>query len=66
MLILTRRAGESIQIGPDITITVLEHGRGRNRGALRIGIDAPDNIDIIRTELIGKENKEDFNAPHSP
>jgi carbon storage regulator len=48
MLVLTRKTGEKIQIDSDITITVLEtHG---NR--VRIGIEAPPHVSILRGELL--------------
>ena len=47
MLIPTRTPGESLKIGEDIAITVLEvNGR-----QMRIGIDAPDAVHILRSEL---------------
>lgn len=47
MLVLTRRAGESIVIGNDVTVTVLEV-RGDQ---IRIGIDAPKDVPIHREEV---------------
>lgn len=48
MLVLTRKIGESIRIGDDITITVLD-----TRGdGVRIGIDAPRGVEIQREEII--------------
>ncbi len=47
MLVLTRKPGEQIHIGPNITITVVS-AKGSK---IRIGIDAPDSIPIIRAEL---------------
>ncbi len=47
MLVLTRKAGESIVIGNDVVITVLEV-RG---GQIRIGIDAPRDIAVHRAEI---------------
>ncbi len=44
MLILTRRAGESIVIGDDIVITIVES----TREAVRVGIDAPRHISVHR------------------
>ena len=47
MLILTRRQGETICIGDDIRITVL----GTNGGQVRLGIDAPQNVEVHREEI---------------
>lgn len=47
MLVLTRRPGESIRIGTDITITVLEV-RGDQ---VRVGIDAPRSVKVHREEV---------------
>ena len=47
MLVLSRRAGESLFIGDDIKITVLDI-RG---GQVRIGITAPDSIKVHREEV---------------
>jgi carbon storage regulator len=47
VLILTRRVGESIVIGDDVVVTVVEV-RG---DSVRIGIDAPRSIDVHREEI---------------
>ncbi len=47
MLVLTRKNGQKIQIGDDITITVLRI-KGRS---VRVGIDAPEDVRIVRSEL---------------
>lgn len=47
MLILTRKVGESITIGDDVTITVV----ASKGGQVRIGIDAPKSVSITRSEL---------------
>ena len=56
MLVLTRKAGESIVIGSQVRITVLEM-QGRQ---IRLGIDAPPEIPVHRGEVyerIKEENK---------
>jgi len=47
MLILTRRAGESLKIGDDITVTVTSIKRNQ----VRIGIDAPRGVVVDREEI---------------
>jgi carbon storage regulator len=47
MLILTRRAGETVMIGNDITITVL----GVKGNQVRIGINAPKDVAVHREEI---------------
>jgi carbon storage regulator len=48
MLVLTRRIGESLKIGTDITVTVINV-----KGAqVRIGITAPKNIPVHREEVV--------------
>lgn len=51
MLVLTRRRGESIQIGPEITIRVLDVKGGQ----IRLGIEAPKDSNIVRTELLPEQ-----------
>ncbi|WP_110588070.1 carbon storage regulator CsrA [Microbacterium suaedae] len=56
MLVLTRKPTESILIGDDIRIVVL----GVTPGGVRIGIDAPRELPVHRSEVvvaIGDENK---------
>lgn len=50
MLVLTRKATERIQIGDNVVVTILDI-RGNK---VRIGIDAPKEIRILRTELQGR------------
>ena len=47
MLVLTRKASQSIVIGSDIVITVLDV----HRDQVRIGIEAPRNVDVHRQEI---------------
>lgn len=52
MLVLVRRVGESIHIGDDIVIEVESFENG-NR--VKIGIDAPRNVRVLRSELVQRE-----------
>ena len=47
MLILTRRVGESLMIGDDVTVTVL----GVKGNQVRVGIDAPREVVVHRQEI---------------
>ena len=55
MLVLSRKAEESMYIGDDIKITVLDI-RG---GQVRIGITAPDDVKIHREEVYNRISSED-------
>jgi len=46
MLVLSRKEGERIRVGDDVVITVVRAGK-----EVRIGIDAPKEIKILREEL---------------
>ena len=56
MLVLTRKSGESIIVGDDITVTVLEVKGGQ----VRLGIQAPPNVIIHRKELYEKIKSENL------
>ncbi len=47
MLVLSRKSGERILIGDEVTITVVRIGPN----SVRIGIEAPPNVNIVREEL---------------
>ena len=55
MLILTRRAGESLMIGEDVSITVL----GVKGNQVRIGIDAPKEVAVHREEIYDRIQDDD-------
>jgi len=58
MLILTRKLGEKINIGDDITVTLLEI-----KGAqVKLGIDAPKSIGIHRNEIYEKIREENLRS----
>lgn len=50
MLILTRRVGESLVIGDDVTITVL----GVKGNQVRIGVNAPREVAVHREEILNR------------
>ena len=50
MLILTRRVGESLMIGDDVTITVL----GVKGNQVRIGVKAPKEVAVHREEILDR------------
>lgn len=62
MLILTRKTGQSIRIGDDIEIEVLNI-KGRQ---VRIGINAPGGMPIHREEIFQKIRKENLQAASMP
>jgi carbon storage regulator len=47
MLILSRKVGETLMIGDDITLTVMEVKGGQ----IRLGINAPKNVKVHREEV---------------
>ena len=53
MLVLSRCKGESITIGENITVTVVS----TNSDKVRIGITAPRDVPILRSELKPRETK---------
>lgn len=47
MLVLSRKSGESIQIGENITVKVIQCRGNR----VRLGVEAPNDVEILRSEL---------------
>ena len=58
MLVLTRRPGESIVVGDNIVVTVIEIKGGQ----VRIGIDAPREVDVYREEIYEQVRQENLTA----
>ena len=54
MLILTRRIGETIRVGDDISVTVVQV----NGNQVRLGIQAPRNIVVDREEIAERKKRE--------
>lgn len=59
MLVLSRKVSEKIQIGEEITVTVVR----LSNGGVRLGIEAPDGVPILRDD-VGKRTGE-VNASRS-
>lgn len=55
MLVLSRKIGESIRIDNNIVVTVLDIDRWQ----IRIGIEAPREVPIMREELLDAEERKD-------
>ncbi|WP_207062390.1 carbon storage regulator CsrA [Motiliproteus sp. SC1-56] len=54
MLILTRRVGETLMVGDDVTVTVL----GVKGNQVRIGVNAPKDVSVHREEIYQRIQKE--------
>jgi carbon storage regulator len=58
MLVLSRKVGERIRIGDSVVVTIVRIGRG----GVRLGIEAPNNLPVVREELYQRAAA---NAPSS-
>jgi carbon storage regulator len=59
MLKLTRRVGETLMVGDDVTVTIV----GVKANQVRIGISAPKNIAVHREEIYERIQRERHPAP---
>ena len=55
MLILTRRAGESLRIADGIVVTIVE----TKGNQVRVGIEAPQDVTVLREELAERQEPSD-------
>ncbi|HEJ2669796.1 TPA: carbon storage regulator CsrA [Pseudomonas aeruginosa] len=60
MLILTRRVGETLMVGDDVTVTVL----GVKGKQVRIGVNAPKEVAVHREEIYQRIQKEKDQEPN--
>ena len=62
MLILTRRIGETLNIGDDVQVIVL----GIKGNQVRLGVDAPKEIPVYRQEIYERIKKENQKMEEKP
>jgi carbon storage regulator len=60
MLILTRRVGETVMIGNEVTVTVL----GVKGNQVRIGVNAPKDVAVHREEIYERIKREEEGDSH--
>ena len=59
MLVLTRRVGESIMIGPDVEVKILKYTKWNGEiNQVKFGISAPDDVKIHRKEVVERMERE--------
>jgi carbon storage regulator len=61
MLILTRRVGETVMIGNDVTVTIL----GVKGNQVRVGINAPKDVAVHREEIYERIKREQQGQPRN-
>jgi carbon storage regulator len=58
MLVLTRKLNEKIRVGDDVVVTIIQI----DKGSVKIGFEAPENVAIYRDEVYEKIKNEDRGA----
>jgi carbon storage regulator len=58
MLILTRRVGEAVMIGNDVTVTIL----GVKGNQVRVGVNAPRDVAVHREEIFERIKREEHDS----
>ena len=58
MLVLTRKLNEKIRVGDDIIVTIIQI----DKGSVKIGFEAPENVAIYRDEVYEKIKNEERGA----
>lgn len=61
MLVLTRKVGEKLLVGDDVVVSVIEV----NRGSVRLGVEAPQEVSILRFEVYERIREENLTASHT-
>ncbi|MBU6378135.1 MAG: carbon storage regulator CsrA [Gammaproteobacteria bacterium] len=61
MLILTRRVGETVMIGEEVSVTIL----GVKGNQVRVGINAPKNVAVHREEIFERIKSEGADGPET-
>ena len=56
MLVITRKRNETIQIGDEVVVKVVRTGKG----AVKIGIEAPEQFRVLRGELLETVREEEI------
>ena len=58
MLVLSRKVGQSIVVNDNIEVSILEIGEG----SIKIGINAPKNVKVLRKEIIAEVKEENIES----
>ncbi len=62
MLVLSRKLGQSLVLGDDIRITIVKI----DRNTVRVGVEAPRNVKVLREEVVRFEDMADHNEVVAP